>query len=104
MFRKRKVLPTPFGPSRMMLTPSSRKPRSSSWIALHVKCLGEAPYVTTLHVKRRGRAREHVRAGQVFAYDPAADALTLVLESTDRALPDAPDNMHRASGRPIVSV
>lgn len=34
-----------------------------------------------------------MRAGQVFAYDPAADRLTLVVESTDRALLDAPDNI-----------
>lgn len=34
-----------------------------------------------------------LRAGQVFAYDPAADSLTLVVESTDRALLDAPDNI-----------
>ena len=32
-------------------------------------------------------------AGQVFAYDPVADALTLAVESTDRALLDAPDNI-----------
>lgn len=32
-------------------------------------------------------------AGQVFAYDPAAETLTLVVESTDRALLDAPDNI-----------
>lgn len=32
-------------------------------------------------------------AGQVFAYDPAASTLTLVVESTDRALLDAPDNI-----------
>ena len=35
----------------------------------------------------------NLRAGQVFAYDPAADTLTLVVESTDRALLDAPDNV-----------
>jgi secreted PhoX family phosphatase len=34
-----------------------------------------------------------LRAGQVFAYDPACDTLTLVVESTDRALLDAPDNI-----------
>jgi secreted PhoX family phosphatase len=34
-----------------------------------------------------------LRAGQVFAYDPVADTLTLVVESTDRALLDAPDNI-----------
>lgn len=34
-----------------------------------------------------------VRAGQVFAYDPVAETLTLVVESTDRALLDAPDNI-----------
>ena len=34
-----------------------------------------------------------VRAGQVFAYDPAAETLTLVVESTDRAVLDAPDNI-----------
>lgn len=34
-----------------------------------------------------------LRAGQVFAYDPLADTLTLVVESTDRALLDAPDNI-----------
>jgi uncharacterized protein len=33
------------------------------------------------------------RAGQVFAYDPAEDTLTLVVESTDRAVLDAPDNI-----------
>jgi uncharacterized protein len=32
-------------------------------------------------------------AGQVFAYDPAASTITLVVESTDRALLDAPDNI-----------
>ena len=32
-------------------------------------------------------------AGQVFAYDPANETLTLVVESTDRALLDAPDNI-----------
>lgn len=32
-------------------------------------------------------------AGQVFAYDPSAETLTLVVESTDRALLDAPDNI-----------
>jgi secreted PhoX family phosphatase len=32
-------------------------------------------------------------AGQVFAYDPVAETLTLVVESTDRALLDAPDNI-----------
>ena len=32
-------------------------------------------------------------AGQVFAYDPLASALTLVVESTSRALLDAPDNI-----------
>jgi uncharacterized repeat protein (TIGR03803 family) len=32
-------------------------------------------------------------AGQVFAYDPAAETLTLVVESTDRAVLDAPDNV-----------
>jgi secreted PhoX family phosphatase len=35
----------------------------------------------------------NLRAGQVFAYDPLADTLTLVVESTDRALLDAPDNI-----------
>jgi uncharacterized protein len=35
----------------------------------------------------------NLRAGQVFAYDPLADTLTLVVESTDRALLDAPDNV-----------
>lgn len=35
----------------------------------------------------------NARAGQVFAYDPAAETLTLVVESTDRALLDAPDNI-----------
>jgi secreted PhoX family phosphatase len=34
-----------------------------------------------------------VRAGQVFAYDPVAETLTLVVESTDRAILDAPDNI-----------
>jgi secreted PhoX family phosphatase len=34
-----------------------------------------------------------LRAGQVFAYEPAFDTLTLVVESTDRALLDAPDNI-----------
>ncbi len=34
-----------------------------------------------------------VGAGQVFAYDPAAETLTLVVESTDRATLDAPDNI-----------
>lgn len=34
-----------------------------------------------------------LRAGQVFAYDPVEDTLTLVVESTDRALLDAPDNI-----------
>lgn len=34
-----------------------------------------------------------LRAGQVFAYDPLRDTLTLVVESTDRALLDAPDNI-----------
>jgi secreted PhoX family phosphatase len=33
------------------------------------------------------------RAGQVFAYDPVTETLTLVVESTDRALLDAPDNL-----------
>ena len=32
-------------------------------------------------------------AGQLFAYDPDAETLTLVVESTDRALLDAPDNV-----------
>jgi len=32
-------------------------------------------------------------AGQVFAYSPADDTVTLVVESTDRALLDAPDNI-----------
>lgn len=32
-------------------------------------------------------------AGQVFAYDPVADTLTLIVESTDRAVLDAPDNI-----------
>jgi hypothetical protein len=32
-------------------------------------------------------------AGQVFAYNPADDTVTLVVESTDRALLDAPDNI-----------
>jgi uncharacterized repeat protein (TIGR03803 family) len=32
-------------------------------------------------------------AGQVFAYDPAAGTLTLIVESTDRAVLDAPDNV-----------
>jgi len=32
-------------------------------------------------------------AGQVFAYDPDSETLTLVVESTDRALLDAPDNI-----------
>jgi uncharacterized repeat protein (TIGR03803 family) len=31
--------------------------------------------------------------GQVFAYDPAAETLTLIVESTDAALLDAPDNI-----------
>lgn len=35
----------------------------------------------------------NLRAGQVFAYDPVASTLTLVVESTDRALLDAPDNI-----------
>ncbi|HTU58396.1 MAG TPA: alkaline phosphatase PhoX, partial [Polyangiales bacterium] len=35
----------------------------------------------------------NARAGQVFAYDPVAEALTLVVESTDRAVLDAPDNL-----------
>ena len=35
----------------------------------------------------------NARAGQVFAYDPASETLTLVVESTDRALLDAPDNI-----------
>jgi secreted PhoX family phosphatase len=35
----------------------------------------------------------NLRAGQVFAYDPVAGTLTLVVESTDRALLDAPDNI-----------
>jgi secreted PhoX family phosphatase len=35
----------------------------------------------------------NLRAGQVFAYDPLADTLTLVVESTSRALLDAPDNI-----------
>jgi secreted PhoX family phosphatase len=34
-----------------------------------------------------------LRAGQVFAYDPVAETLTLVVESTSRALLDAPDNI-----------
>lgn len=34
-----------------------------------------------------------LRAGQVFAYDPACETLTLIVESTDRALLDAPDNL-----------
>jgi secreted PhoX family phosphatase len=33
------------------------------------------------------------RAGQVFAYDPYGARLTLVVESTDRAILDAPDNI-----------
>jgi uncharacterized repeat protein (TIGR03803 family) len=32
-------------------------------------------------------------AGQVFAYDPAAETLTLIVESTDRSVLDAPDNI-----------
>lgn len=32
-------------------------------------------------------------AGQVFAYDTAAETLTLIVESTDRAVLDAPDNI-----------
>jgi uncharacterized repeat protein (TIGR03803 family) len=32
-------------------------------------------------------------AGQVFAYDPASETLTLIVESTDRAVLDAPDNI-----------
>jgi secreted PhoX family phosphatase len=32
-------------------------------------------------------------AGQVFAYNPTDDTVTLVVESTDRALLDAPDNI-----------
>ncbi|HYO93963.1 MAG TPA: alkaline phosphatase PhoX [Polyangiaceae bacterium] len=35
----------------------------------------------------------NLRAGQVFAYDPVAGTLTLLVESTDRALLDAPDNI-----------
>lgn len=35
----------------------------------------------------------NARAGQVFAYDPVTEALTLIVESTDRALLDAPDNL-----------
>jgi secreted PhoX family phosphatase len=35
----------------------------------------------------------NLRAGQVFAYDPVYETLTLVVESTDRALLDAPDNI-----------
>jgi secreted PhoX family phosphatase len=34
-----------------------------------------------------------LRRGQIFAYDPAAESLTLVVESTDAALLDAPDNI-----------
>jgi secreted PhoX family phosphatase len=34
-----------------------------------------------------------IGAGQIWAYDPAADTLTLVVESTDRAVLDAPDNI-----------
>jgi uncharacterized protein len=34
-----------------------------------------------------------LRAGQVFAYDPSAETLTLIVESTDRALLDGPDNL-----------
>jgi secreted PhoX family phosphatase len=34
-----------------------------------------------------------LRAGQVFAYNPLAGTLTLVVESTSRALLDAPDNI-----------
>jgi len=34
-----------------------------------------------------------LRAGQVWAYDPERDTVTLVVESTDRALLDAPDNI-----------
>lgn len=32
-------------------------------------------------------------AGQVFAYDPVRETLTLLVESTDRAVLDAPDNI-----------
>jgi len=35
----------------------------------------------------------NIGAGQVWAYDPAADTLTLVVESTDRAVLEAPDNI-----------
>lgn len=35
----------------------------------------------------------NIGAGQVFAYDPATDTLTLVVESTDRAALEAPDNI-----------
>ena len=34
-----------------------------------------------------------IGAGQVFAFDPARQTLTLVVESTDRAVLDAPDNI-----------
>ncbi|HKP61286.1 MAG TPA: alkaline phosphatase PhoX [Polyangiales bacterium] len=34
-----------------------------------------------------------LRAGQVFQYDPECETLTLIVESTDRALLDAPDNL-----------
>jgi secreted PhoX family phosphatase len=34
-----------------------------------------------------------IGAGQVWAHDPAAQTLTLVVESTDRAVLDAPDNI-----------
>lgn len=34
-----------------------------------------------------------IGAGQIWAYDPALDTLTLVIESTDRAGLDAPDNI-----------
>ena len=34
-----------------------------------------------------------LRRGQVFAYDPATETLTLIVESTDAALLDAPDNI-----------
>jgi secreted PhoX family phosphatase len=35
----------------------------------------------------------NIGAGQVWAHDPAADTLTLVVESTDRAVLEAPDNI-----------
>lgn len=35
----------------------------------------------------------NIGAGQVWAYDPALETLTLVVESTDRAVLEAPDNI-----------